>query len=93
LAKAPGPATAPDLSRLPAITSGPHRGERWLSPVQFAAFCGEPIATIRDRIYKRHVEVQKLGTARNARLRIASGERERMWIRIGQQTRRAVARP
>ena len=87
------PSAAPTLSMLPLITCGPHRGERWMTPMQFAAWCGEPIATTRDRIYRRLVEVQKLGSARNARLRIASGERERMWERIGQKVRRAVARP
>lgn len=85
--------SAPELSRLPAVTSGPHRGEKWMTVSEFALWCSEPVATIRDRVYKRHVEVEKLGTARNARIRIASGERERMWKRIGQHTRRAMTRP
>ena len=82
----------PVLSDLPQITAGLYKGERWMTPRQFAGWCGEPLATIRDRIYQRQVEVKKLGTKRNARLRIASGERERMWARIGQQTRRALTR-
>ena len=80
----------PILSDLPLITAGPYKGERLLTPRQFAGWCGEPLATIRDRIYKRQLEVQKLGIKRNARLRIASGERERMWARLGQQTRRPL---
>jgi hypothetical protein len=64
-----------------------------MSVAGFASWCGEPVATIRDRIYKRQVEVQKLGIKRNARIQIASGERERIWARIGQHTRRAIARP
>ena len=80
----------PALADLPLITAGPHKSERWMTPQQFAGWCGEPLATIRDRIYKRQVAVEKLGMTRNARLRIASGERERMWARLGQQTRRPL---
>lgn len=79
---------APVLDALPRITKGRRKGERWMAKVQFAGWCGVAIPTVSDWIHTRRIEVEKLGTSKQARVRIASGERERLKPPIASRRRR-----
>jgi hypothetical protein len=79
-AQKPAKPPAPILDELPRITRGKHKGERWMTKPQFAAWCGVTVGTVDDWLYTRRIrrdDVDKDGTAQQSRVRIASGARER----------------
>src|SRR2546428_794533 len=41
---------APELSTLPRVTSGPRKGEHWMTKRQFAGWCIVRVATVSDWI-------------------------------------------
>jgi len=71
----------------PAATSGPHRGETQMTTAAFAAHCGVAPGTVRNWVYKGLVAAEKRGAERQSRVRIWSGERERLQARIGTRRR------
>jgi hypothetical protein len=68
---------APDLATLPRITKGEHKGEWRMNKRQFAGWCTVCVATVSDWIHTGKVKPLKQGKARQSRVLIASGERER----------------